>query len=122
MKAYSEDLRSRIVHAVDQGKSRAEIVATFQISQATIRRYLKLRRETGALRAKRIPGRPAKKRLAVQVQVSTQLEMYPDATLEEHCRLWEAAHRVEVSASTMSRAIKQLNVTRKKNFEGKRAE
>lgn len=114
---YSEDLRSRIVHAVDQGKPRAEIVATFQISQATIRRYLKLRRETGELRAKRMPGRPPKKRHAVQVEVSAQLEAYPDATVEEHCRLWEAEHSVKVSASTMSRAIKQLNVTRKKTLK-----
>lgn len=114
MKAYSEDLRNRIVHAVDQSKPRAEIVVTFQVSQATIRRYLKLRRETGGLSAKPIPGRPPHKRRAVKIGVRAQLEASSDATLEEHCRLWVAEHGRTVSTSTMSRAIKQLNWTRKK--------
>jgi transposase len=59
MRAYSYDLRQRILHAVDQGKSRAEVIKTFDISRATIKRYLKLRRETGDVKPKAIPGRPA---------------------------------------------------------------
>jgi hypothetical protein len=55
MQAYSQDLRQRILHTVDQGKPRAEIVKTFEVSRATIKRYLKLRRETGEVRAKAIP-------------------------------------------------------------------
>lgn len=38
----------------------------------------------------------------------------PDATLTEHCHLWEVTHGFPVSSATMSRAIKQLNWTRKK--------
>lgn len=43
-----------------------------------------------------------------------QLEAHPDATLAEHCQWWEAAHGVQVSSATMSRAMKHLNWTRKK--------
>jgi transposase len=91
MRAYSQDLRRRILHAVDQGKPRAEIIKTFEVSRATIKRYLKLRRETGEVRAKAIPGRPAKKGVALQAGLRSQLEAYPDATLAEHCELWEIA-------------------------------
>ncbi|MFL5705665.1 MAG: helix-turn-helix domain-containing protein [Ktedonobacteraceae bacterium] len=38
MRAYSQDLRHRILHAVDQGKPRAEIIKTFDVSRATIKR------------------------------------------------------------------------------------
>jgi transposase len=84
MKAYSQDLRQRVVRAVDEGRTRAEIVQLFGVSLATIKRYLKQRRETGHLTPKAIPGRPAKKGGALQVGLGTQLVAHPDVTLDEH--------------------------------------
>lgn len=116
MKAYSEDLRERVVRAVDQGKSRQEIVSLFGVSLATLKRYLKQRRETGNLKPKAIPGRPATKRSYVQVDLEAQLRAHPDVSLEHHCELWEQAHGLRVSPRTMSRAISGLNWTRKKSL------
>src|SRR5947209_19812871 len=92
MKAYSQDLRQRVLRAVDAGQTQTEIAKTFAVSPATIKRYLKRRRETGQVLAKAIPGRPAKKGAALEAGLLTQLEAHPDATLEEHARLWQAAH------------------------------
>lgn len=61
MKAYSQDLRERVVRAVDQGYKQTDIIKLFGVSRATIKRYLKQRRETGHVKKKPIPGRPAKK-------------------------------------------------------------
>ncbi len=85
MRAYSQDFRQRILHAVDQGKPRAEFIKMFDVSRATIKRYLKLRHETSEVRAKAIPERPSKKGAALQAGLQPQLEAYPDATLAEHC-------------------------------------
>jgi transposase len=114
MKAYSYDLRLRVLRAVDQGRSRAEIVAMFAVSLATLKRYLKRQRETGDVRMKTIPGRPAKKGAALRAGLLSQLDAYPDATLAEHCQIWETTQGVQVSSATMSRAIQRLNWTRKK--------
>jgi transposase len=114
MKPYSQDLRERVVKAVDEGHSRREIVKLFGVSEATIKRYLKLRRESGSLAPKPIPGYPPRKIGALQKGLQPQLEAHPDATLEEHCRLWEAQTGVKVSISTMSDAIKRLKWTWKK--------
>jgi transposase len=114
MKPYSQDLRERVVKAVDEGHSRSQIVQLFGVSEATIKRYLKLRRETGNLAAKPIPGYPPIKVGALQKGLGPQLEAHPDATLQEHCRLWEAETGVKVSISTMSDAILRLKWTRKK--------
>ena len=89
MRTYSQDLRQRILQAVDQGKPRAEIIKMFDVSRATIKRYLKLRRETGEVRAKAIPRRPSKKGAALRAGLHPQLEAYPDATLAEQCHYWE---------------------------------
>jgi len=114
MKAYSEDLRERVVTAVDQGMSRREVVRLFGVSEASIKRYLKLRHETGSLAPKAIPGCPPRKTGMLQERLRPQLEAHPDATLEEHCRLWEAQTGVKVSTSTMRRAIQRLRWTWKK--------
>ncbi len=114
MKAYSQDLRERVVCAVDQGMPRLEIVKTFQVSAATIKRYLKQRREQGHVRPKRIPGRPAHKGAALEAGLLAQLEAHPDARLQDHCQQWEREQGIQVSTATMSRAIRAIGWTRKK--------
>lgn len=61
MRAYSNDLRQRVLHAMDHGTPREHIVAVLQVSLSTIKRYVRQRRETVTVTAKAIPGRPAKK-------------------------------------------------------------
>ena len=114
MKAYAQDLRERVLRAVDQGYQRADIIKLFGVSRATIKRYLKQRRETGEMSVKPIPGRPPKKFASLQTGLVAQLETYADATLETHCQLWEHQQGVQVSTSTMSRAIRRVGWTRKK--------
>jgi transposase len=94
--------------------SRAEMIQTFAVSRSTIKRYLKLRRETGDVNPKAIPGRPSKKGAALDAGLLPQLEAHPDATRDEHCQWWETTHGIQVSSATMSRAVKRLNWTRKK--------
>jgi transposase len=114
MKAYSQDLRQRVLRAVDAGHSQAEVAESFAVSVPTIKRYLKLRRETGHIEPKAIPGRPAVKGAVLQAHLRAQLEAHPDATREEHCRLFQAAHGITVSPASISRARMALGWTRKK--------
>ena len=115
MKAYSEDLRKRVVDAVEQGYPRTEIVRMLGVSLATIKRYLKQYREIGHFKAKSIPGRSPKKVAALQAGIVDQLRAYPDVSLERHCEIWEQAHGVQVSRWTMSEAIRRVEWTRKKS-------
>ena len=114
MKAYSQDLRQRVMWAIDQGKSQAEVAATFAIATATITRYLKARRESGHVLPKVIPGRPNIKGVALEAGLEEQLRAHPDATREQHCQMWEASHGVQVSPASITRARQALGWTRKK--------
>ena len=102
--------------AVDRGMPRKEIVRMLGVSEATIRRYLRLRRETGSVAPKPPPKRPLSIGQSVEHRRALwkQLEEHDDATLEKHCQLWERKHNVKVSISTMSRAIRRLGWTLKK--------
>ncbi len=51
------DLRNRVLAAVDRGTPREEIVRSLGVSQPSIRRYLRLRREMGSVAPKPLPKR-----------------------------------------------------------------
>ena len=116
MRAYSMDLRERVLAAVDRGTPRKEIVRTLGVSEPTIRRYLRLRRETGSVAPKPYPERPFSIGQNVEQRRALwkQLQEHNDATLEKHCHLWERKQGVRVSISTMSRVIRRLGWTLKK--------
>jgi transposase len=115
MKAYSEDLRPRVIAAVDGGMPRSEAARVFNVGRATVKRYLQLRRETGALAPRARRGPPPIKTAARAAALPPRLVAAPDATLAEHCAWYEQAAGVRVSDATMSRVIaKHLGWTRKK--------
>ena len=114
MKAYSVDVREKVLRAVDQSYPRSEIIKLLGVSRATIKRYLKQRRETGTISVRPIPGRNSKKFAPLQAGLVAQLQAHPDVTLEIHCQLWEQEHGLRVSTTTMGRAIRRMGWTRKK--------
>src|ERR1700692_4814205 len=108
MRAYPQELRQQVLRAVDEGVSRVQIMDLFQVSRATIKRYLKQRRETGTVLPRPIPGRPSRKGSALRMGIQALLEAHPDASQEEYCQWWEAEHGIQVSRASMSRAIHAL--------------
>jgi transposase len=108
MRAYSKDLRVKVLDAVDRGMPRAEVARIFGISLPSIKRWLKRRRETGEVGAKAPPGPPAIKGAMLKEWLPAHLRRNPDLTLEEHCEAFQEAFRVKVSTATMSRSISRL--------------
>ena len=114
MKPYSVDLRERVLAAVDRGTPRAEVCAAFAVSEPTVRRWLRRRRETGGV-APTVPrNRPAPKGSALRAWLPERLGVASDATLSELVRDFAAESGVAVSTATVSRAITRLGWTRKK--------
>ena len=115
MKPYSEDLRWRVVRAVLIGTPREDVAARFLVSVPTMERWLRLRRETGGLAPKPVPGPPAVKTSALMEALPERLAEHADATLEEQCSWWQGVSGTEVSTATMSRSLTRLGWTRKKS-------
>jgi transposase len=115
MNPYSVDLRQRIVAAVNSGMSRSEVVRTFQVSAATVRRYLKQQRETGELAPRaHTGGRQAQIGADQYPALQELIAAAPDATLAETCQQWQQLTGVLVSQSSMCRALAQIGWSRKK--------
>jgi transposase len=108
MRAYSKDLRVKVLDAVDRGMPRAEVAKIFGISLPSIKRWLKRRRETGEVGAKVPTGPPAVKGAMLKEWLPAHLRSNPDLTLEEHCEVFEEDMGVKVSTATISRKISHL--------------
>ncbi|SRR6266566_5478257 len=119
MQASSQDVRHRVLQAIDAGQSQATVAKTLGVSVAPIKRSLKQRRETGHVLLKALPGRPAVKGAVLRAHLRAQLEAYPAVTREEHGRLFQAAHGITVSPASISRTRAALGWTRKKTLNGK---
>jgi transposase len=115
MNAYSEDLRQRIVTAVENGQSPPTVAARFAVSLASVKRYLRQWRTTGTLAARRHPGKARAIPAEADERLRALLAADPDATLAEYCVRWEKETGVAVSASTMCRAQQRIGWTVKKS-------
>jgi transposase len=115
MKPYSKDLRIRVLAAVDRRMPRKAVSRTFGVSEPTVRRYLRLRRETGGVDPRPPSGPPARKGRVLEEALPGQVRRNPDLTLEEHRELFEDEHGLAVSASSVSRAFSRLGLALKKS-------
>jgi transposase len=114
MKAYSQDLRQRILDTVQGGDGTlGQIARRFLVSVSFITRLLQLHRSTGSLEPRpHGGGNPAVLGPEDLEQLRELVQKQPDATLEE------LRQRLGVSCSlmTLSRALNKLGLPRKKKI------
>lgn len=116
MKPYSLDLRQRVVHAVEQDHCTIEETAEmFSVGKTFIKQMLRQWRQTGNLEPKphgggANPGLHKQHLAALAKQVAKE----PDARLADLQQHLKEAAQVEVSVSTICRALQQLNLPLKK--------
>ena len=115
--AYSLDLRTRVLAAVDaKDGTRAAIAARFSVSTAWIRRLVQRRRETGAIAPRPHRGGPAPSLTpADRARLRAPVAQQPDATLAE-LRDGLAA---PVGIMTIARALRALRLPLKKSRTGR---
>ncbi len=114
MRAYSTDLKERLVRAVAAGQPMREAARRFNVAVNTVKRAVVQARETGSLERKPIPGGPRRIGPQQEAALQARLEAAPDATVVEHCAWWAEQYGQQVSEATMWRAIRRLGWTHKK--------
>lgn len=122
MKAYSLDLRQKIVDVYKEGNiTQRKLAAQFKVALSFIQKLLKQYRETGNIAAKVRKVQTPTKLNCEQLEILEQLvEANNDATLEELRQLLHEKTGVLIGRSTVDRMLKKINVTYKKNATSKR--
>src|SRR4051794_17035364 len=113
-RAYSVDVRERLLGAEAAGLPAAEIARTLGGHPRTLERWRTQLATTGSLAAKRPPGRPPKIPVTDHADLVTDVLAHADATLDAHRERWKTSHQVEVSRATLSRLLRMLDLPLKK--------
>ncbi len=112
---YSLDLRQRVIRSWQKGRSKSWVAREFGIGLSTVKRYIKRYEQTGDVRPQEQARMQPKIGKADQAALQTQVDDHADATLEEHIAFWAESHGVQVSPSTMCRALQKIDRPRKKD-------
>jgi transposase len=122
MKAYSKDLRQKIVDTIERGMPKAEAARTFGVGISTVKRYATKAQKGEPLEPGKAPGKRPKMDERLRKLLEEDLNERPFVTLQQRCDYIEAISGVSVSRSTMCRAIARIGSTRKKGDEAPRSE
>ena len=117
-RAYSADLRERVLDAYEGGEgSQSEVARRYRVGERTLSGWLKLAREEG----RRHPKPPRGGTSPVGGEVTTLAGLVAernDATLAEYADLLADRTGVRRSPSALCRALKALGLVRKKRRSG----
>ena len=123
MKPISEDLRTRIVNVYEDTElSYSEVAERFQVSESSVRRFVKQWRGQG--RVTPLPhggGFPAMLDEFGVALVTALAHTQVDATQDELRELVREQTGTSVSQPTICRILQRTGTTRKKNDTGRRA-
>jgi transposase len=113
-KPYSQDLRERVIAAVEAGHTQTDVAAMLKIGRRTVVNYVKRWRTTGHVEPAKFGGHKKHKLADHANKVKALIDAEPDQTIAElHARL--EAERIKVSASAVDRFLRASGLTYKKN-------
>ena len=119
MKAFSVDLRQRILDVYDAGEgSRQQIADRFAVSLAMVKKLLVQRKASGSIEPIPRPGRTPIFRGELLEKLDAHLREHPDVTLKEIRAHFSPL--VRCSNTAVCNALKRLGYRRKKNATGQR--
>jgi transposase len=120
MKAYSEDLRQKVVQAVEQrGTSKSEAARLFGISLSSVKRYTKLANQGESLTPRKGGGRPPIADDATRKLLEEDIRTRPAATVKERRHFLKSFAGKSLSEPTLRRLLKRMGFGRKKGLWGR---
>jgi transposase len=120
MKAYSEDLRRKVVEAVEQrGTSKSEVARLLGISLSSVKRYTRLASQGEPLTPRKGGGRPPIADDATRKLLEEDIRTRPSATIRERRRFLDKVAGKNLSEVTLRRLMKRMGFSRKKGLWGR---
>jgi transposase len=114
MKAYSEDLRRKVVEAVQQRRmGKSEAARTFGVSLSSVKRYVGKARQGESLSPRKHPGPRPKIDEKARRLLEADVEERAAVSLRERGRFLERMAGVRVSESTLSRLLRGMGFSPK---------
>jgi len=115
MRAYSADLRDRVLTDCDSGLGTRAVAARYRVSESWVRRLKQVRRETGRTAPADQQRGPTPGWVTHADAIRAAVAADPDATLAEYRQRFA----LPLSRSALARALVALGLSRKKSRSGR---
>ena len=119
MRAYAEDLRKKIVAAIERGMPKPQAAHLFDVSLSSVKRYARSARRGEPLTPKKSPGRPRKADEKARALLEEDVKERPAATIGQRRRFLEHITGTTLSDSTVRRLMKRLGYSQKNGQWGR---
>lgn len=114
-KPYSQDLRERVIAAMDDGGHAYDIADFFRVSVSYVYKVLGRRRTTGEITARSQRHGPLPKLMPYDEVLRSRVAAVPDATIAElRAWLW-SEHKIKVGNTSLWKRLRHLGLTLKKS-------
>ena len=122
MRPYSTDLRQRIVAALSEGKTYAQVAQQFHVSLPTVARYKRLINMGENLNPKPLPGRKPSLNSDDQHLLRQLFAQKGDWTIQTLQQAWQNQTGKKVCYSGFHRWMQRLGLSYKKSVESQPSE
>lgn len=112
-KPYSNDLRARVIEAIEEGATREEAAERHHVSLSSVGRFLRLERERGSVSPVKFGGYKPYALAAHEELVRHLLAEQPDITLAE-LKVLLRKRKIAVGQTSIFRFLRHLKLTFKK--------
>jgi transposase len=120
MKPYSQDLRVRIIRAVQEGgMSKSTAARLFGVSLSSVKRYARIANRGASLEPRKGSGRPPKADEISRRLLEEDVKERPAATVSERRSFLEHTTGKALSDSTVGRLLKRMGFTQKNGVWGR---
>ena len=123
MKPYSEDLRTRIVRALqEEGTAKSAAARLFGVSLSSVKRYARIASRGESLKPRKGGGRLPKADETTQKLLEEDVKERPAADVSERRRFLEHTTGKVLSDSTVLRLLKRMGFSQKNGLWGRWSE
>jgi len=120
MKPYSEDLRVRLVRAIqEEGISKSAAARLFGVSLSSVKRYARMAERGTSLAPRKGGGRPPKADETTRKLLEEDVKERSALTVKERRRFLEHATGKALSDSTVGRLLKRMGFSQKNGAWGR---
>jgi len=121
MRSYSQDLRDRVLSALEQDQSAEKIAARFEVSRAWVYRVKARYRQNGERSSRQMGGYRVSRLAGRESQIRKWIKQTPSLSLAALCERLEKENGIALKTTALWHQLDRWGLSYKKNAARQRA-
>ena len=121
MRSYSQDLRDRVLSALEQDQSAEKIAARFEVSRAWVYRVRSRYRQCGERGSRPMGGHRVSRLAGKEAQIRKWIKQTPHLSLAALCERLQKENGIGLKTTALWHQLDRWGLTYKKNAARQRA-